>query len=314
MATTTKSKSSAKPKTTKRPAKAAAAKAPTKVTKKTVSKKVTTKTTKAAVKPAVKTTKVTNTARTLTNATLRRWHLLSAAVFVILAVVTILVAKVSTYDFTLSHATRDDLASGSETVFASAAHVMTTIDLRWILVVILGVSAVISLLRATRLKAKEQKAVSTHVSPVRWIDFGVTFGALVATTLLISGIHDAGFLKLVGFTVIVGYFFSWLAESEAATTNIRTKLFYAASIVAAVVPWLIYACAAIGTEVYGEVRYSWFAYAAAATAFIGVVLVANNQKRALRGAIAYIKAERNYVVLNLLTKAVFAAVLILGLR
>ncbi len=319
MATTTTSKKrSAKTKTTKKPAKTAAAKASTKVTKKTVTKapvKKATSKAKSVSKPAVKAAKVSKSAAVLTTAVLRRWHLISAGVFAILAVVTAFVANASTYEITLAHATKDNLASGSQTVFASAAHVFMDIDIRYLLIATLVASAIFSLLRATRLKAREERNLNGHVVPLRWLDFAVTFGALIGLVALLAGISDLVAVKLLAVVTIFSYFFAWLAEREAANANTQSMLFGMAGGVSTLVTWVYIATAFIGTAVYSDVRYTWYVYAAAGALLLGQVLIAKNQKRAsaLAKAGKYLAVEHRYIALNLLTKTAVAVILIVGL-
>ena len=324
MATTTKStKTTAKSKTTKKPVKTAAAKAApktSKVTKKVTQKKapakqasVTKKPTtsaKSATRPAPK---VARAARALTTATLRKWHLASAALFAGLAVGTGFVANASTHELTLSHVTKDDLATKSEAVLAPAAHVVMDLDLRIALIVILVISAVSSLLRATRRRNAEEAGVTARVLSSRWADFAVTFGGLVALVALLNGVHDEGFLKLLAITVAGGYFFAWLAEREAANANTQTKLFFRVSLVLTFVPWLIIGTSLAATSVYGNVSNTWYAYVATGVAFVTMALIARGLKRSLSGA-NYLKTERNYIVLNLVAKVAIAAAIIYGLK
>lgn len=320
MATTTTSKKrSANTKTSKKPVKTAAA-ATKKASKKSVSKKPANKpAVKATTKKVVTTEKVVEkkavvkkvrTPRALTAATIRKWHLVSAFLFAASAAAVAFLAKASTIQLTLPHATKDELASGTQTVFAPAAHVMLDIDVRWYLVAVLVVSATFSLARATRLKAVERRDLEARVSTWRWVDFALTIGALVALVALFFGIQDYVAVKFMGISVVASYFFAWLAEREVDVK--QAKRFGVAGIIAGLLPWFFVATALYGTYLYGMVRLTWYVYAVAAVVFVGQYFIARNQRLAAR-ATNYLFAERNYVALNLLTKIAVAAIVVVGL-
>jgi hypothetical protein len=335
MARTT-SNSKAKTKTTKKSANAKAAMRTNKSNKKLAETKavkpvVISKSTKS-VKPAVpvaaikearaakaeatKETKVKRVTRELTAATLRRWHGVSAAIFAVLAVAAGSVMKPEAYPITLGYLAPDALLSTKTTVFAPAYHVLYDLEMRWAVVAILLLSAVFSLLRMTRLSATETRGRTVRILPWRWVDWAITGAAMVGVTALVNGAHDAVTIKLLGIVTIFSVVFAWLAERESAGTGRVVKATAWASFFSVLVVLLSLAAYALGTPVYGMVRAPWYTYALVAGTVVAALAIGWNLLNSLRATgkwANYLYVERNYLLFNLLAKASFALILIVGL-
>lgn len=299
--TTTKAKTKTTPKKTTRAATAKAA-------KKTTTKKITKATSKVAAAKVTPTKQVANSL-----AKLKQLHLLSALVFAVLAVVTGLFMASTSYELTASLMTNDVVrASAGQTVFAPAIKHMYDIELRWILVSLLVLSAVGSLLLATRLRGRYETKLAHKVVDYRWIDLMVT-GALAVMALgLLSGTTDLIALKLLGLTTALAAVFGWLAERENRAGGPVVWGSFVLSKVAKVVVVLMLGMNLLMTTLSGRVRLSWFVY----VLFTGLILAfagyCLNHYKQLKGW-NYLIAERNYVLLNLLSKAAFAIILVVGL-
>src|SRR6202008_1043066 len=172
----------AKSKTTKKPAaKTASAKttkttAKTRATKTTSKAKVTKKTTAVkATKPAAK-AEVKRAVVTTTG--VNKPFVVVGAAFALLAVFAGFFMKTASAAVFLGHLTKDELASNASTVLVSAAHPLYEVEFRWLLVVLLGVSAVFAIVRGTKWQAREIAGIKAGVQPTRWLDVAVT-GALM---------------------------------------------------------------------------------------------------------------------------------------
>jgi hypothetical protein len=301
-------------------------------TKKTTTrgKTKTTKTSAAATKTAKTAKKVTKTAvkapakkvaaaKTTTKKTLSvfdrlvRWQLVSALVFIALAIGAGTAMKTTTSLLSFGHMGRDSLASRTETIYASAQEPVFDLEIRWALVTILGVAAVFSLLYLTRLKAQYNDSLNTKVFKWRWIEMAITSALMVELVAVLSGAEDIATLKLIGGFMIVAAALGWVVERDtAAKRPVRAALII--SIVAAVLPWLLIAMYAIATFVYGGIRSPWYVYALYAVSIAGGLLVTRNLRRTTNSQVDRATTERDYTVISFVTKAAFAAVLIIGLK
>ena len=330
MATTT-TKSKAKTKTAKKPsvksasakttkvstkAKTAAKKAPvkaraTKATAAAKAKKPTTSKTiaKPAARAEAKKPAVTKTAAT--------WHsgfVFAAVVMVVQAVVAALYMKLDSAQVFLGHLTKNELASTNGTVLAPAAHPLYEVEFRWLLVVLLGVSAIFAVLRGTRYFKRELAGIQAQVQPLRWLDFAITGAIMFEIVALLNGLQDAVALKLGMISIAASAYFAWRYERENAVTGKPAKATRVASYLTAGLPVLALLVTMYGTYMYGIVRSPWYAYAAAAVFVLGLVATPRslNKLRTI-GKHDYVTFDKTLNVQNLLVKIAFAVILIVGL-
>lgn len=313
MATTTKKTTRAKTKTATAKTSAAAKTRPAKATA------------KAAVKPArvaTARTKKTGPSKFSTLGTtmfgLRRLHLFAVVLFAALAVAAGVFMTSDTFQLTVGHLAKDDLASTETTVFTPAVKAVYDVEIRWVVVGILAVSAVLPLLYVTRLESRYAAFLrNSRMVPWRWIDLGITAGLMVMTVALLSGVNDIMVLKVLGDIVVVGGLLALIAERQNNNEDKPVWSAFWTGVFACIVPWILIAVYAVSTTVDGGVRYPWFVYALYAVVFGGgglVVANARKQFRAVGNWKNYMFVERNYVAASVLTKAAFAIVLIVGLR
>jgi hypothetical protein len=314
MATTTRKTPKAKTKTSKSTSRTAAAK--TRASRATTAKKAPAQAKKAeAVKPAKTVKAVSIKGKVVTIAKLHSLHLMSAGLFVLLALAAGFVMNNTSYQLTIGHLAKDDLASTSNTVFAPAWQAIWDVQLRWLVVGILALSAVPQLLYMGKLRNRYDGFVqNTRLQPMRWFDLGVTFALMTEVAALLSGVHDMTVLKLMGGTVLVSFMLSLIAERQNSKSDRMVSSAFVTSLLAGILPWLLIATYAVFTVVYGAVRSPWYVYATYAALLVGWLLLVRNQRFQYKKANDYLVVERNYLVINLLTKAAFAVILIAGVR
>lgn len=305
MATTTKKTTKAKTKTTKpkaTPKKAASAKtAPAKPAK------------KAVIKPS----KQPRQRKPVTLFGLARINKLTIAVFIVLAVAAGQLMSEATYQLGIGHLAEYKPAEGSA-VLMPAVRALYDIELRWIVVGFLALSAVMPILYLSKLRDKYEHYVKdTRIQPYRWFDLGVTGALMLEVTALMSGISDITVLKLIGGVVFITAMLALVAERQNNAAGKPIWSAYITSVFSGVLPWLVIAASAVASVVYGSVRSPWYVYALYAAFAGGWILIAANEYKQYRklGAWAnYLTVERNYLVLSLLTKSAFALILIAGVR
>lgn len=299
MATTTKSR--AKKKTTKKTARQTQAKSVTKAAKankKSVSTKVVKST--AAKKP-------------VTKQLLNRLNVASGVLALALAAAAGFLMNHTSYQLFTGLLTKDELASTVGTVFVPAVHAVYDLELRWAVVVILVLSAVVPLLAATRNRKQYEASLAKKVMLWRWIDMAVISALMVGVIALISGVQDVMTLKLIGAFMVITVALGWFSEKRNATAAKPIWDNYILGLVTGVLPWLMIAAYAIGTPLYGLVRSPWYVYALYATTLLAFLGYVGNQMRQLKGFQKYEITERNYLRLGIFAKTAFAVILIVGL-
>lgn len=283
---------------------------PAKVTKQVVAAKAQ----KATKKPAtlVKNTSVKPTKAPMTKQ-LNMLLLLSGGLSLALAAAAGFLMNSSSYQLFTSLLTKDSLASKANTVFVPAIHAIYDIELRWVVVAILVLSAILPLLAATRYRKKYEASLITKVMPLRWIEMAVISGLMVEVVALINGVQDIMTLKLIGGVIVVSWLLGWLSERQNIAAARPSWGTYVVGVVIGFMPWVLIAVYAIGTYVYGMVRSPWYVYALYAAGLISFAAYALNGKRELRATQSYEVTERNYLRISILAKVAFAAILIGGL-
>lgn len=304
---TTSNKSKAKTKTAK---------------KKTVKKTTVTKST--ATKPAVKATKkVVKPSKTEAQikATKPTVTVDNTKPFIPAAIVLLALAgfaayfmKATTVQVFLGHLTKNELASTASTVLVAAAQPLCEVGIKWTLVGLLVISAVLVVLRATVWSAKENSGIKNGVQPMRWVDFGLTAAVAFQVTALVGGIQDFVALKLGAFVVVLLAYFAWQYERENAATGKPAKASLWGAKLSGLVVSLMLVATLAGTVVYGHVRSPWYAYALAAVfvAWLGATLYKLARTTKI-GKHDYPSFDKSYDTISLIAKVVFAVVLIVGL-
>lgn len=212
--------------------------------------------------------------------------------------------------------TRDELASNATTVFIPAIHHLYDIEIRWIVVVLLLVGAIVPLINVFR-SSRYQAALKAKRNPLRWADKAVLSGAMLAVVAALSGVEDLMTLKVIGGLVVVTAALGWLAERQNVDAKANPdKSAYTISVLSGILPWLIVLAYAFGTPLWGMVRYPWYVYALYASVLISSMAYAingYNYIRRFRAWTNYETLERNYLIIDMLARVSFAVILIVGL-
>ena len=320
MATTT-TKSKAKTKTTKKPAaKAASAKTASatktvKTTAKASASKAKTVKKTVAKKPAAKApAKVAVNKVVATTSGRNNTFLMFGAIFALLAGFAGYFMKLDTVQLFLGHLTKNELASSAGAVLVSAAHPLFEIEFRWLLVVLLGVSAVFAIVRGTRWQAREIAGVKAGVQPTRWIDLAITGALIFQIVALLNGLQDVVALKFGALSIALLAYFAWMYERENAATGKPARASLIGAQLAALVPVVMLGATLYGTFVYGAVRSPWYVYAALAAFVLWLLATVTTLKRTPQvGKHNYLSVDTAYNVQAVVIKVVLAVILIVGL-
>lgn len=303
MATTTakkKTASTAKHKTTK-PAAKKTASAPTKTSVKNVTSTKAKQPTKSAI--GSKKSIITPFEK------LRGLHLSNVFSGVILAVLSIIFVSPQTRELLLNYQAKDTFVISDNVVLGTATESLFSLDIRWILVVILGLTAVVSLLLATRLFKRYETTVKSGISGMRWLLYGFVTMIVVELASLLAGVNEVNTLKTIGALVLAASLFSWLAERENNEAKSPKKLaFYAAvfAYVFALIPMIV---SLVATSVIGGERFSWYVYVVGVVVVLSSVATLVTLKSSIvnKKKFEYVAFEQRYIRIDQIAK--FAIVL-----
>jgi hypothetical protein len=248
---------------------------------------------------------------------IRKLTWVSTALSALLAVGSGALLNSSATDVTLSHAARDELASGGGTVLAPASTVLATVELRYVLVAIFAFSTIASLLLATKLRANYERTLKNNTSGWRWLFMGVAAALLLEYLYLLVGINDLFVLKLGGGLVLATALLGWMSERENKIAGRAKWLAFSTSVLTGVLAWLPIVGSLIGTSIYGMERFGWHVYALVVVLLVGFVAFAVNtflQIKKHRQWRDYLFTERNYLAVGVLVKVAVGAIVFTALH
>ena len=297
---------------------------PVKKTVKSVTKKPTTKSASSAKKTTSKKITITKTSTKKTAFSkkssvakrtpvtpfekIRGLHFSNVFSGVVLAVLTLVFVNPQIKELLLGYQARDSFVNSDVVNLGSASEVLFSIDIRYILVVFLGLTALVSLLLATKLLTRYENTVKAGISGMRWLLYGIVSAIVVDFVSLMAGVSDLMTLKAVGGLVILGALFAWMFERENAGKEKKTthKLAFYSAILAyvlAVIPMLV---SLIATSVIGAQRFSWYVYALVAVIIFGSVATLLTMKSSInnKDKYEYVTFEQRYIRIDQIVKFV----------
>lgn len=300
-----------------------AKKKPVKKTAKLATKEATSKSTNLATKTTSKTVKSTNksTGAKASNMTkrpevtpfekLRGLHFSNAFSGVVLAVLTIIFVSPQTRELLLNYQARDTFIDSDAVTLGPATESLLSFDIRYLLVGILGLTAIVSLLFATKLYKRYESTVKAGISGLRWLLFGLVSLILVEFVSIIAGVQEVNTLKSVGGFVLAGAVFGWLSERENKDSKSPKKVAYIAAILSyfmAVLPMLV---SIVATSIIAGERFSWYVYALVATVVLGFIASLMTLRSSInnKNKFEYVTFEQRYIRIDQIVK--FATVLII---
>lgn len=249
---------------------------------------------------------------------IRKLTLASLLVSVVFAALsaTLLLSSATT-DLTLTHMTRDELASQRSVTLAPATEVLATVQLRYVLAMVFGVSALCSLLLATVLRKNYERMLKNNVSGWRWLFMGISAALFLEFLYLLVGINDILVLKLGAALILATSLLGWLSERENKMAGRPKWLAFAISVFTGIVAWIPVVGSLVGTSLYGDERFSWYVYALSGVLLAGFIGYAVNQYLQLKKYKfwrEYMFAERGYMIIGVVLKLAVGAIVLIALH
>lgn len=275
--------------------------------KKTTKKKTTTKkaaakapakkaATKKATKPAVK-----SSAPMVTLEKLYKFNIFAAVANLGFAVLSVIFLSSTSVSLLLSHSAKDELAS-TEDALGPAFTNLFNVEIRYLLAAVFGLSAIFSLLLATKLRNQYETGIKNKVSTLRWIFLGITSALTLEITSIFAGVTDVTTLKLIAGLVLVTSILGWLSEAQNKSGAKQYAPFYL-SLFTGALAWIPLVSSLIGTSLFGIQSFSWYVYVLAAVVLTGFISIALNQYRYIKGVAGeYIDVEGRYVSTDFLIR------------
>jgi Heliorhodopsin len=228
----------------------------------------------------------------------------------------VLLAKAKEVSLGLTHLTKDQLLSTPENLeLGSAISLVYDVDIRWILLAGIIVSAVLALLALTKWKASVAKQSKKKSVWINWLDHGVVQVPVVVTLAILLGQFDIISIKLIAIFTALATYFGYLSEKENSTKKPVWRYFHMFW-VASLIVWAALITAAITTVVKGSVGLPWQLWAALIAGALATLDISLNQ-------MAYVKkrkqwkdfafVERNQQVSSVILRLATVSFLIVGL-
>lgn len=248
---------------------------------------------------------------------LRRFHLFSAAVSVVIAVLAIALLSSQTVDLTATYSAPDPIVVTGEgqSTLGTAYETIFTVEFRYGVAALFVVAAVLSLLLATKLRHRYEAGIKNATSFYRWLFAGVVFGLLIELVTVLAGVQDLATLKTVVGLVIATTVLGYLAERDQKAGASHWGA-YSLSLLTGLLAWMPAIVAMIGTHLYGLENYDWHVYALAVVVFFASVRFAAMQYRYIKYPTQhkdYVLVEEKYLSNEMFAKLAFAAIVFIAL-
>lgn len=253
--------------------------------------------------------------RETTLRTLRGLHFISVGILALLAIAAGYLINNTSYQLTIGHLAKDELMSTKEVelVLAPAVRSVYDVEIRWIVVAMMAITAILPILYLTKLTNRYALYLNrTRMLPLRWIDLAVTGSLVVGVTALLNGVSDIPTLGLLSGLIIVMSASGLIAERQNNEAKQPIRSAYTVALFAGMVPLLFILVYMFATILYGVVKLPWNIVALFVVATLLYIGWMWNLKSHLNGA-KNLVTERNYLLLSLLAKITFVIVLIISL-
>lgn len=291
------------------------AKTKTAATRATKTTKTTTKRATAKVTKKTVAAKVVKKPTMTTDTLLTRLHILSAFVAVALAGVAAWMMNATKFELTIGGLAKNELAAQGATTLVPAVSHVYDVEIRWLVVITLALGAILPLLTLTVYKARFTAAIRDRVNLLRWIDVAVISALMVEIIALLSGVNDILTLKLLAGLMAVTSLLGWVSEKRNKQAGRPAWSEFVVSLVTGMLPWILIAGYAVNTWVQGRTHNEWYVYALYAAVMAGFIGYSYTLYRAIsRRDTNVATIERNYLIVSILLKTAFGAILIAGLR
>lgn len=275
------------------------------------------KTKKAATKKTSAKTTVTKVSKSKNNwmGSLRNWNIILAVTFLLQAIAIFVIGKAVTVPIVNHYLAKDTLASDSagKTVLAPAVRTLYSIDIRYLIIAFLLISAIYYGLVATAKRRQYEAGLQNQNNKMRWFQQGLTASLMLVLIALLNGVYDGATLIAVFVLVSFIHFLGYFGETKVSELRNKVHLFTAVC-VAGATAWLIVAASLKGAIAYGQ-GLSAYVYWIDGVVFLITLGLAFNKWQIMIGKgkwSDYLFGEKTYIVLGFLAQTVLAWLVFAG--
>jgi len=249
--------------------------------------------------------------------TLRKLNVATAVLLALQAVALLVFGVAYAVPVYVSHLTGDALQTKlrGTAITAPALHELWNVNVVYLAVAVLLLTAVMYVLIATLWRAKYEAWLKKEKQPLRWVVVAVAGGLMLMTFGLVSGVNEFTDLKsIMAFTVLAGLSAAWLELHPVRNGKLDTSTLLGViiALVSALMPWFIVLSTVLATNIFGSVGvpgYVWLLCAVLAVCWLSFISIMHvtNLKRGKWSH--YLTADAWYTGLILVFETVFVWVL-----
>lgn len=241
----------------------------------------------------------------ITYAYLHKFNFVMAGLHAAQGILMLLIAKQATLPITTSFLTFNQ----STQQLNQATRVIANVNLAYIVIAFMFMSAIAHVLIATVYRKKYEKDLSRGVNKARWIEYSISASTMMVAIALLSGMYDFSSLIMI-FALVAGMNLMGLVmELWNQNTKKTNWLSFIIGCGAAIVPWLVFGIYVWGASVYGSQGVPGFVYGIYVSIFIFFNCFAINmylQYKKIGPWKNYLYGERVYIILSLVAKSALA--------
>ncbi len=249
-------------------------------------------------------------------AQLRQWNKWIAAAFAVQAVVILILSATRLLPVTVSYPGLDTLQTQAQghTVLATGSQRLFDINLAFVVAAFLLIAAIAHGLLSTKLRAQYERELKRGVNTVRWLEYGISGGIMMAAIGLVIGVRDLVTLILMFGLTAVMYLLGWIMETQNQGAGRVNWLIYIIGCTAGALAWVVPTIYLISGAVYGYAgpTYTYLVYGSMLVLFAGFMINLYMQSKKTGNWANYLYAERMYMLLSILTKTILAWLIFAG--
>jgi len=245
------------------------------------------------------------------------WNWVIAVINILQGVVIIILSNEKLATVTTNYQTTDVLAHRGSSATVLATRQLFDVNIVYLVVSFLFVSAVVHVLLATWCRSRYKKDIKSGINKLRWLDYSLSAGLMVVTIALLTGIQDVStLLMLFVFMVVAG-----LAGLTMELVNRKVKSInwspYIIAVIATVLPWLVLAIYFLGSGKYaisGSIAtYVYYILGSLLVLSVAPLFITLFIYKKYNRWTEYRYAEKSYMVISVIARAALAWQVFAGL-
>lgn len=221
------------------------------------------------------------------------------------AIIMIFIAKGYSLPVTTTYLTFNDSTKHLE----PATRNLFDINLAWLVVAFLLMSAAAHLIVATIYRQSYENNLKKSINKARWVEYALSASTMMVGIAFLSGIYDLGSLLMIFALVAIMNFMGLAMELWNQLTKKTNWYSFIIGCFSEILPWLVFVIYVWGASLYGSHGVPGFVYGIYVSIFIFFNCFAINmylQYKKVGPWKDYLYGERVYMILSLVAKSALA--------